>query len=366
MSHLSTAQCAGQVIVAGFGASGPSPDLCGLARAGQLAGFVLFRRNLRSLSEVTEQNALLRSLGPDEPPLFIAVDQEGGRVARLQEPVLKLPPARVFGAIDDLELTRDAARALGEQLALLGFNLDFAPVLDVDTNPQNPVIGDRSFSDDPAKVSRHAGAFAAGLAQAEVASCGKHYPGHGDTHLDSHLALPVLDHARERLERVELAPFAALSGSLPSIMTAHVVFRSIDAARPGTLSPDVIQLLRRQLGFSGVIFSDDLEMKAVSETYGVAQAACLAIEAGCDQVLICEHETHTLEAHAALVERAERDPVFARRLAEAAERGRRMRMRFRPRPVVHLSETELTRRLIASSAPIEQRIAVLREERAVT
>lgn len=366
MSHLSTAQCAGQVIVAGFGASGPSPDLCGLTRAGQLGGFILFGRNLRSLSEVTEQNALLRSLAPDEPPLFIAVDQEGGRVARLKPPVLKLPPARVLGAIDDLELTREAGRTLGEQLSLLGFNLDFAPVLDVDTNPQNPVIGDRSFSADPVKVSQHAGAFAEGLAAASVASCGKHFPGHGDTHLDSHLALPVLDHARERLERVELAPFAALSGRLPSIMTAHVVFKSIDPTRPGTLSPDVIQLLRRQLGFDGVIFSDDLEMNAVSETYGVAQAACLAIEAGCDQVLICEHETHTLQAHAALVERAERDPVFARRLADAAERGRRMRMRFRPRPVTHLNEAELRRRLLESSAPIEQRIAALREERAVT
>jgi beta-N-acetylhexosaminidase len=337
-----------------------------LARAGQLGGFVLFRRNLRSLSEVTEQNALLRSLAPDEPPLFMAVDQEGGRVARLQPPFLKLPPARVLGTIDDLALTRDAARALGEELALLGFNLDFAPVLDVDTNPDNPVIGDRSFAADPDKVSRHAAAFAAGLAQAEVASCGKHFPGHGDTELDSHLALPVLSHGRERLERVELAPFAALSGSLPSIMTAHVVFQSIDPVRPGTLSPDVLQLLRRQLGFTGVIFSDDLEMKAVSETYGVAQAACLAIEAGCDQVLICEHETHTIQAHAALVKRAERDPVFARRLAEAAERGRRMRMRFRPRPVVHLTEAELTRRLIEISAPIEQRIAAAREEHAVT
>jgi beta-N-acetylhexosaminidase len=366
MSHLSTAQCAGQVIVAGFGGAGPSPDLCGLARAGQLAGFVLFRRNLRSLAEVTEQNALLRSLAPDEPPLWIAVDQEGGRVARLGPPVLQLPPARVLGDIDDLALTRDAARTLGEQLRLLGFNLDFAPVLDVDTNPANPVIGDRSFSNDPGKVSRHAGAFAAGLAQAEIASCGKHFPGHGDTLLDSHLALPSLPHDRARLERMELAPFAALSGSLPSIMTAHVVFQSIDASRPATLSREVLEVLRRQLGFNGVIFSDDLEMKAVSETYGVAQAACLAIEAGCDQVLICEHEEHTLNAHAALIERAERDPAFARRLAEAAERGRRMRLRYQPRPVVHLSETELTRRLSAASEPIAQRIAAARQEHAVT
>jgi beta-N-acetylhexosaminidase len=337
-----------------------------MARSGQLAGFILFRRNLRSLAEVTEQNALLRSLAPDEPPLWIAVDQEGGRVARLGPPFLKAPPARLLGQIDDVLLTRDVGRVLGEQLAQLGFNLNFAPVLDVDSNPDNPVIGDRAFSSDPEKVSRHAAAFAAGLAQAEVASCGKHFPGHGDTLQDSHFALPVLPHDRARLDRVELAPFAALSGNLPSIMTAHVVFQSIDPSRPGTLSRDVIEVLRRQLGFNGVVFSDDLEMKAVSETYGVAQAACLAIEAGCDQVLICEHEEHTLQAQAALIERAERDPAFARRLTEAAERGRRMREHFRPRPVAHLTEAELNRRLIESSMPIEQRIETSRVELSVT
>jgi len=336
-----------------------------LARSGQLGGFILFRRNLRSLAEVAEQNALLRSLAPDEPPLWIAVDQEGGRVARLEPPFVKLPPARVLGAIDDLTLTRDAARVVGDQLALLGFNLDFAPVLDVDTNPANPVIGDRSYASDASSVIRHAEAFAEGLSQAEVASCGKHYPGHGDTLLDSHLALPSLPHALERLERVELAPFAALSGKLPSIMTAHVVFQSIDAARPATLSPEVLRLLRAQLRFNGVIFSDDLEMKAVSETYGVAQAACLAIEAGCDQVLICEHEEHTLSAHSALIERAERDPVFAQRLSEAAERGRRMRVHYQPRPIAHLSNAELTRRLSESSYPLEQRIEAARAERPV-
>jgi beta-N-acetylhexosaminidase len=363
MSHLSTAQTAGQVIVAGFGADGPSPDLCRLARAGALGGFVLFRRNLRSVVEVAEQNALLRSLAPDdEPPLWIAIDQEGGRVARLGPPVLRLPPARVFGQIDDPALTEEAGRVLGNQLALLGFNLDFAPVLDVDTNPDNPVIGDRSFSNDPAAVVRHGRAFATGLARAGVASCGKHFPGHGDTLLDSHLALPILPHDSARLARVELAPFAALSGELPCLMTAHVVFQGIDPTRPGTLSRPVIELLRHQLGFGGVVFSDDLEMKAVSDTFGVAQAACLAIEAGCDQVLICEHEKHTLSAHAALIERAEADAAFAIRLAEAAANARSARARFTPPPVRHLNEEALTRQLSESSAAVSSRIAAAQAE----
>jgi beta-N-acetylhexosaminidase len=361
MPELGATHNAGQVLVVGFGSAGPTPRLCELARSGHLGGFVLFRRNLGSPQEVLEQNARLRGLAPGELPLWIAVDQEGGRVARLGPPIVKLPPMRSLGQLDDLRLTRDAARTLGQQLAALGFNLDFAPVLDVDTNPANPVIGDRSFSRDPETVIRHARAFAAGLAEAGLASCGKHFPGHGDTHLDSHLALPVLDHPWERLRSVELAPFAALSGELPCVMTAHVVFRSIDPDHPATLSRAVVTgLLREQLGFSGIIFSDDLEMKAVSETYGVAQAACMAIDAGCDQVLICEHEELTFAAHAALVERAEREPAFAERLQNAASRAIAARQRF-------ARAAALPPPLTAAGADaIEQRIARALSEAAVS
>ena len=356
MSQLGIAHSAGQVLVVGFGSTGPTPRLCELARSGQVGGFVLFRRNLGSPQEVLAQNVRLRSLAPSELPLWIAVDQEGGRVARLGPPVLKLPPMRSLGQLDDLALTREAACSLGQQLAILGFNLDFAPVLDVDTNPGNPVIGDRSFSREPEDVIQHARAFAAGLAEAGIASCGKHFPGHGDTHLDSHLALPALDHPMERLTRVELAPFATLSGELPCVMTAHVVFRSIDPVHPATLSRAVVTgLLRDQLGFSGIIFSDDLEMKAVSETYGVAQAACMAIDAGCDQVLICEHEELTFEAHAALVARAEREPAFAARLEHAAQRAIAARQRF---PLAPAASSSLDPQLAAAGAgAIEQRIA---------
>jgi len=355
MTQLTTAQSAGQVLLAGFGKDGPSEALCELARAGQLGGFVLFRRNLGTSAEIAAQNARLHALTEGVRPLWIAVDQEGGRVARLGAPVVRLPPMRVLGQLDDPQLTQDAARVLGSQLATLGFNLDFAPVLDVDTNPANPVIGDRSFAREPAGVIRHARAFAAGLAEAGVAGCGKHFPGHGDTHLDSHLALPVSSHARERLSQVELAPFAALSGELPCVMTAHVVFETIDPARPATLSRAVVTgLLRQELGFAGLVFSDDLEMKAVSEGYGVARAACLAIEAGCDQVLVCEHEELTFAAHAALCERAEREPAFAARLHEAAARSLQMRRRFAARPIPQDAAQQL---LAAGAELIEQRIA---------
>src|SRR5262245_34353678 len=165
MTHLSTADCAGQVIVAGFGKGDPPRGLCELARRGALGGFVLFRRNVGTPIETATLNETLRGLTPPDRPPWIAVDQEGGRVARLGGPVVRLPAMRMLGQIDDPELTREAAVVLGRQLATLGFNLDFAPVLDVDTNPANPVIGDRSFGSEPARVIRHARAFAAGLAQ---------------------------------------------------------------------------------------------------------------------------------------------------------------------------------------------------------
>jgi beta-N-acetylhexosaminidase len=356
MTHLSTPEAAGQVIVAGFGAGEPSPGLCELARRGALGGIISSRRNVGAPREIAEQNASLHALAARDRPLWLAVDQEGGKVARLQAPVLRLPPMRVLGQIDDPDLTQLAARTLGRQLGLLGFNLDFAPVLDVDTNPDNPVIGDRSFGREPDRVIRHARAFAHGLADAGVAACGKHFPGHGDTHEDSHIALPRLAHARERLQRIELAPFAALASELPCIMTAHVLFDALDAARPATLSEIVIeQCLRGELGFRGLVWSDDLEMKAISEHFGVAEAAALAIAAGCDSVLICEHEELTVAAYETLVRRAEADKGFAQRLHAAAERSLAARRRHavQPAPSAHIE-----RRLQAQSAgEVEARIA---------
>jgi beta-N-acetylhexosaminidase len=324
-----------------------------------LGGFILFRRNLGTPAQIAELTGALTSLAPADRPLWMSIDQEGGRVARLGPPVLALPPMRVLGEIDDPALTRDAALVLGRQLRLLGFNLDFAPVLDVDTNPDNPVIGDRSFGREVERVIVHGRAFAAGLELAGVAACGKHFPGHGDTHVDSHLALPRLMHARERLDRVELAPFVALLGDLPNLMTAHVLFDALDAERPATLSPKVIrELLRGELGYRGVIWSDDLEMKAISEPYGVDEAACAAIAAGCDSVLICSNTEQVLAAQRALTLRAERDPDFAARLREAAMRSLAARANRSARPAAGAQVEQLLH--AQGAAAVETRITAAR------
>jgi beta-N-acetylhexosaminidase len=220
----------------------------------------------------------------------------------------------------------------------MGINVAFAPVLDVDSNEQNPVIGDRSFGRDPAAVAEMGFAFADGLQARGVLACGKHFPGHGDTHLDSHLALPAVAHDRARLEAVELVPFRRTAGSVGSLMTAHVVFDALDPGVPATLSHRIAtDLLRRELGFRGLLFSDDLEMKAIADHYGVEQAAVQAIRAGCDVLLVCSKPELADRAHEALVREAEADPDFHARCIQAAERSRSARRRFPCRPAPSLA-----------------------------
>jgi beta-N-acetylhexosaminidase len=299
----------------------------GACARGELGGIILFKRNLRDVHDIPRLISKFVEATPPALPLLVAVDQEGGRVARLGSPVLQLPPMRRLAALDDPELTEACGRVLGRQLRALGFTMDLAPVLDVDTNPHNPVIGDRSFGSTPEAVVRHALAFARGLGSpGGVLSCGKHYPGHGDTDLDSHLALPRLSHPRQRLDAVELPPFLAARGVLPALMTAHVVFDSVEAGVPATLSSAAVTgLLRGELGFDGVVVSDDLEMKAISAHYGVPQAAVSAVAAGVDSLLICSDTAAVFAAQAALVARAEADSSFRARLEDAAERSVRMR-----------------------------------------
>jgi beta-N-acetylhexosaminidase len=219
-----------------------------------------------------------------------------------------------------LELAERVGRAIGAEVAAAGFDVDFAPVLDVHTNEANPVIGDRSFAREPEAVVALAGRFAAGLAAAGVIACGKHFPGHGDTHLDSHLALPRVDHPIERLRRVELAPFAQLS-ALPTLMTAHVVFSAVDPELPATLSRKVLtDLLRGELGYRGVIVSDDLEMKAIADHYGVEDAVVRGLVAGCDVFLLCHDASLQRRAYTALLAAAAQDPAVRARVTESAAR----------------------------------------------
>lgn len=280
---------AASYLIVGFAGAQLSDSLKRLIDRG-IAGTILFSRNIQNLEQAAELIFTIKEYAGR--PLVLSVDQEGGVVQRFREGFTRIPPMRTVGGQANPELAFKMGQLVGAELRALGIDLNYAPVLDVDTNPLNPVIGDRAFSRDPAQVAQLALAWARGLESSGVASCGKHFPGHGDTLQDSHRELPRLVHSFERLEAVELVPFQAYAeAGLASIMTAHIVFEAMDSL-PATLSTRLIRgLLRERLGYSGIVLSDDLEMRAIADHFGFEEAAVLAAQADQDWILCC----HTAE-----------------------------------------------------------------------
>jgi beta-N-acetylhexosaminidase len=275
MTHDLAAGC----LLPGFDGLEASDELLEWVERG-LGGVVLFGKNIRDPKQVEHLTA---QLDEARPGVLIATDEEGGDVTRLEAATGSSYPSHLaLGTVDDVGLTRSVARAIANELREVGINLDFAPVADVNTNPNNPVIGVRSFGADPELVSPHVAAFVEGLHAAGVASCAKHFPGHGDTSADSHLELPV---AGGDLE-AHLAPFrAAIAAGVGAIMTAHIVVPEL-GEDPATLNPAVIWLLREELGFDGAIISDAVEMRGVAAIAGPEEAAVRALEAGVDAICL--------------------------------------------------------------------------------
>jgi beta-N-acetylhexosaminidase len=242
----------------------------------------------------------------------------------------------VLGRSGDVALAGRFAAALAAELRAVGITLDYAPVLDIHTNPKNPIIGDRALAEDAESVARLGAAIITGLQSNGVAACGKHFPGHGDTSADSHVELPLVEHPPERLRQVEFKPFeAAIAAGVATIMTAHVLVPSLDETRPATLSKRIVtDILRRELKYEGVILSDDLEMQAVASEYAVSKSAVLAIEAGCDGVLICsgDHDTQAA-ALEALVHAVENDELRLSVVEDALKRQQRAKEKFLATPV---------------------------------
>jgi beta-N-acetylhexosaminidase len=272
----------------GFDGKIPTPEAARLIHQG-VSGVILFARNVGTSDETRTLVRELKAIAPG--PLLLSVDQEGGRVARLTEGFTRFPALREIGgkSPDDV---RAIGRQLGAEVSGAGFDIDLAPVVDVDSNPANPVIGERSFSRDPHVVASLGAAMIEGL-QEHVAACAKHFPGHGDTDKDSHYDLPRLPHALDRLRACELVPFkAAVAARVACVMTTHVVFDALDPGVAATMSAPAIRLLRDEVGFGGVCVSDCLEMKAISEHFGCGTAAVRAVSAGVDALLV----SHTAEA----------------------------------------------------------------------
>ncbi|MER6721963.1 glycoside hydrolase family 3 protein [Streptomyces halstedii] len=297
-----------------------------LRRVGEgLASVGLFGRNIHSPEQLAALTARLRAERDD---VLVAIDEEGGDVTRLEvQNGSSFPGNLALGSVDDVELTRAVARELGRRLAECGVNLNWAPSADVNSNPGNPVIGVRSFGAAPDLVARHTAAYVEGLQASGVAACTKHFPGHGDTAVDSHLALPGIDVDLDTLHARELVPFrAAIAAGSKSVMSAHILLPALDPDRPATLSPQILTgLLRQELGYEGLIVTDGMEMDAIAGTYGIERGSVLAIAAGADAICVgggLADEDTVLLLRDALVAAVRSGELPEERLADAAARVR--------------------------------------------
>ena len=329
-------QACGQLLSVGFDGPSPPAELLERISRSEVGGVMLFRPNIESPAQVAALVAALRRASPTHASLVVAVDQEGGRVQRLRAPLTVWPDMASVAAAGDVQRTRAVGSALGTEIAALGIGWDFAPVLDIHTNPQNPVIGNRAFGVSADLVTDHALAFWRGLHDAGMVGCGKHFPGHGDTRSDSHLELPVVDHDDERLRAVELAPFAAaVRAGIEALMTAHVLYPAWDANRPATLSRRIAHdILRTELKYGGLLVSDDLGMKAVADHHSVEDLVVESLLAGVDHFLVREPRDRQLAAFDALVRAAERLPEARRRIEESAARMARFKAKVQvPMPL---------------------------------
>ena len=321
---------AGQRLLIGISGTGVTDAERALIREIRPAGFILFRRNVEEPAQVAELNRELASLVPDACPPILSVDQEGGRVQRVKDGATLFPPLRFVGNIDDVALTARYAKALADEVRACGFNLNWAPCADVDSNPDNPIIGDRSFHRDPDLVAKHVAAYVRATHDAGLISCAKHFPGHGDTATDSHLTLPTVERDRPELERCELTPFAAaVKAEVATVMTAHVMFPAYDEKNPATMSSAILDgILRQRMGYDGVIVSDDLEMKGVRDFFPLREQLDKSCRATADLFLVCSEAALQMQVFEELVRLQEDEAVHDTLATDASRRLKALRERF--------------------------------------
>lgn len=327
LNEMTLEEQIGQLFMVGFAGTEPSQGIIDMISRYRVGGIILFSRNVRDTRQVLELTRSLQDIAHTAGhryPLLIAIDQENGMVQRLGRGATQFPGNMALGAVGSEQMVYDVALATGRELRALGLNMNLAPVVDVNNNPANPVIGVRSFGEDPHQVARLAAAAVRGYREAGVIATLKHFPGHGDTAVDSHLSLPTLPFSLQRLENVELVPFrAGIEAGAESVMSAHIAFPAItgQADLPATLAPAIIRgLLREKLGFNGLVISDCLEMQAVAETVGIARGSVLALQAGIDLVLISHLYSRQQSGIAAVMEAVQLGVLPEETVRQAVER----------------------------------------------
>ena len=325
IAEMTIEEKVGQLIMVGFEGTQANEAIEIHIRERFVGGVVLFSRNIQSpqqTAELTNELQRLVEATARQIPLFIGIDQEGGWVIRLKDGATVLPGNMALGATNSTELAERAGEITAVELAAVGVNLNFAPVMDVNNNPDNPVIGRRSFGESPELVSRLGISYIRGLQRNGVLATAKHFPGHGDTTVDSHFELPTVSHDLERIHALELQPFrAAIDADVAAIMTAHIIYPAFDANRPATLSPTILtDLLRKELGFDGLLITDDMEMKAIDDRYQSGEAAVMAVEAGADIVMVLWTSTKQIEVFDALLSAVKSGRISQARLDQSVKR----------------------------------------------
>lgn len=324
LAEMTLEEKIGQLLMVGMEGTELDEETARFLRNHKIGGVILFGRNMKNHEQIRELTGQLQNLasGPAGVALLIGTDQEGGRVNRLPGEKGRFPSARSMAGSGDPDRVRDTAARMAVQLKELGINMNFAPVLDINSNPQSTVIGDRAFGNNPETVTTMGLAFIEGTLAEGIIPVAKHFPGYGNAALDPHTNLPAVTQSLEALQGSALIPFQeAVAKDVPAIMTAHILLPQVDAAAPATLSRTIITgILREQLQFDGVIVSDDLDMGAITELYSPGEAAVLSLQSGVDLLLVCHNRESMTQAFEELVAAVQRGEISGEELDQKVSR----------------------------------------------
>jgi beta-N-acetylhexosaminidase len=331
LAEMNLEEKIGQMMFAGISGTAMSDSTNRLINNYHVGGLIFYKNNIASTAQiVTLQNEVREANAGNKLPLLLGVDQEGGRISRLPNEVKNLPTSLAIGNVNNPAYSYEVGTLLGKEVKAFGFNLNFAPVLDVNSNPNNPIIGDRSFGNNPEIVSRLGIETMKGMMAEDVIPVVKHFPGHGDTSVDSHLELPTVNKSLAELEELELIPFqAAVENGVDVIMAAHILLPKIDPDYPTSMSKVVLtDTLRKQLGFNGVIITDDMTMGAIAENYSIDQAAVQSVKAGSDMILVAHGESNIEATIAALKVAVENGEIKEERINESVAKVIRLKQKY--------------------------------------
>lgn len=322
----------GQMVMVGFEGYEVNEEVSKLLEEQRVGGFILFKRNIKNGDQLLELiNSLKKSNSKNKNPLFISVDEEGGSVTRMPEELMKIPTNKKIGEINDRDFSFGIGGLIADEVKAFGFNMNFAPVLDINSNPKNPVIGDRSFGAEEKKVSSLGIETMKGIQAKGVISVVKHFPGHGDTSVDSHVGLPVINYNMDRLKGFELVPFAeAVSSGADAVMVAHILLPQIDSVNPSSFSKVLItDVLRKELDFDGVVITDDMTMGAITENYDIGNAAVKSVIAGSDIILVCHGYKNEIAVINSLKSALDMGSISEKRIEESVYRILKLKQKYK-------------------------------------